>query len=136
MRVLYKRPTPKQFVVPGIGLLLTATAFLLPASRASINYDYDHLHRLVRVTYEDGSRITYEYDAAGNRTRRTVTGPLVGDFDHDGDVDAADFDVLAGCLTGPGVPAAPDCTSADLSGDNDVDLADFLRFQTAFTGPE
>ena len=45
-----------------------------------------------------------------------------------------DFNLFAGCLTGPGVPAGPDCQPADLDGDADVDLADFWMFQRAFSG--
>ena len=30
-------------------------------------YDYDELGRLSRITYEDGSVVSYTYDPAGNR---------------------------------------------------------------------
>lgn len=35
-------------------------------------YEYDKLDRLVKVTYEDGSYVTYEYDANGNITNTYV----------------------------------------------------------------
>jgi YD repeat-containing protein len=35
-------------------------------------YSYDALDRLVRVEYVDGTVVTYVYDAAGNRTTKTV----------------------------------------------------------------
>ncbi len=56
------------------------------------------------------------------------------DDDGDGDVDQADFDVFAGCLTGPdfGGPLAPACQNQDADQDGDVDLADFAAFQNAF----
>ena len=59
---------------------------------------------------------------------------IFGDFDVDGDVDLSDFDVLIGCLSGPGVRAPLGCARASLDGDVDVDLADFAFFQAAFPG--
>jgi YD repeat-containing protein len=52
-----------------LALLLLAPAGLL----AVINYEYDALNRLTRVSYPDGSTIAYHYDPAGNRTERIVT---------------------------------------------------------------
>ena len=55
--------------------------------------------------------------------------PLVlpGDFDADGDVDAADHAVWRACLAGPvaGVPAG--CSATDLDDDGHVDLRDFAE---------
>ncbi len=84
-------------------------------------YRYDSVNRLTRVTYDDGTRIIYSYDASGNRTRRVVT--VLSDFDGDGDVDFVDFSTLAAqWLDVPGVP------SADIApwpnGDGTIDLQD------------
>lgn len=57
------------------------------------------------------------------------------DRDGDGDVDMSDFEVLAGCVTGPANGLAPGCVCLDLDVDADVDLGDFAAFQRAFTGP-
>ncbi|MDJ0911744.1 MAG: IPT/TIG domain-containing protein [Woeseiaceae bacterium] len=46
-----------------LGLLAPATGLA-----AETQYSYDELGRLVLVTYPDGSAISYEYDANGNRT--------------------------------------------------------------------
>jgi YD repeat-containing protein len=35
----------------------------------AITYAYDSLNRLIKVTYDDGGIVEYEYDAAGNITR-------------------------------------------------------------------
>jgi YD repeat-containing protein len=39
---------------------------------AAITYEYDGLHRLKRVTFDDGTAIVFEYDAVGNRTLRVM----------------------------------------------------------------
>ena len=57
---------------------------------------------------------------------------LSGDVDNDGDVDLADFEAMAGCLSGPETAASPECEAADLDGDADIDLADAAIFQDAF----
>jgi len=65
--------------------LLTAAPFIF-VSRAraladdGVDYQYDALGRLARVTLSDGTIIIYDYDAAGNRTRR-VRGDL-SPFNH------------------------------------------------------
>lgn len=43
------------------------------ASATTIRYEYDALQRLVRVTYDNGTRISYSYDAAGNMVSRVGT---------------------------------------------------------------
>jgi hypothetical protein len=64
--------------------------------------------------------------------------PVPGDLDGNGDVDIADFELLAQCLAGPvGGPAAscPSAVDADFDADGDVDLADFALFARYFAGP-
>jgi hypothetical protein len=63
-------------------------------------------------------------------------GPC-GDFDGDGDTDAADFAVFGQCFGGANNPPAGSCppgADADLDGDSDVDAADFASFAQCFTG--
>lgn len=83
-------------------------------------------------------------------TFRFVAGalPCPADFDCDGDVDAADFDIFQACSTRSGVAydaqALPPLCSAhadhagfirpDIDRDGDVDLADFSRFQRCAAG--
>lgn len=42
-------------------------------------YEYDNLDRVTKVTYEDGSCVTYEYDASGNMTDTSVYEPETKD---------------------------------------------------------
>lgn len=60
----------KQYSAAAIGLVLCGATVLAPA----VTYEYDGLHRLTRVMYDDGSAIVYEYDAVGNRTLRVISG--------------------------------------------------------------
>jgi len=50
-----------------------ALAFSGLAFAATDTYTYDAYGRLASVTYADGSKITYIYDPAGNRTVLTQT---------------------------------------------------------------
>jgi len=55
-------------------VLVTAASALAGASETA-TYEYDALGRLEKVTRDDGTDITvvdYDYDDAGNRTKRTV----------------------------------------------------------------
>jgi Stigma-specific protein, Stig1 len=60
---------------------------------------------------------------------------ILGDFDHDGDVDSVDFDHFRACALGAGIPqTAPACADARLDADSDVDLDDFGAFQRCYSG--
>jgi len=67
--------------------------------------------------------------------------PHLGDFDHDADVDLADFAAFQPCFTGPdGQRTLRDCFPADFDGnpaddDMDVDLDDYRLFAEQFNGP-
>jgi len=43
-----------------------ALLFITTAAQG-ITFEYDKLNRLTRVTYDNGTRIIYKYDGAGNR---------------------------------------------------------------------
>ena len=58
-----------------------------------------------------------------------IENALAGDSDCDGDVDLADYGVLASCITGPGGgPPGPACAVFDVEPDGDVDLVDYAAF--------
>jgi YD repeat-containing protein len=64
-------------------ILILVILFLLCATQVSLaaTYEYDYLHRLTKVTYDDGTSIFYSYDASGNRSTLIVT---YDDSDGDG----------------------------------------------------
>ena len=67
----------------------------------------------------------------------SASGPIEFDFDNDGDVDSADFEILLFCMLGPDqtFPNGNLCLEMDGDGDFDIDVGDFALFQRAFTGP-
>ncbi|MEP0841152.1 MAG: autotransporter-associated beta strand repeat-containing protein [Phycisphaerae bacterium] len=89
----------------------------------------------------DGQAAELRIDAA-NRLLSLRIGPpttpepptLPPDFNTDGDVDFDDFSILAACLSGSKIPAAPECSDRDLDGDGDVDQVEFGLWQRCFSG--
>lgn len=53
----------KRFIILGEVLLLTVS-MIIPVKGET--YTYDNLNRVTKVVYDDGSYLTYEYDANGN----------------------------------------------------------------------
>jgi YD repeat-containing protein len=49
-----------------------ALALVATSAAGATTYEYDTLGRVIKVIYDDGSYVQYQYDAAGNRT--VVTG--------------------------------------------------------------
>ena len=72
------------------------------------------------------------YDITYTATSVTLTVPVPGDLNDDGDVDAEDYVLFADCLNGPNVAYPLGCDEADLHTDGDVDAADFAEFQAMF----
>ena len=86
-------------------VLLFFVVFFVPfhGSGTTISYQYDRLNRLTSVTYGQGIRITYAYDAAGNRLSRTVAGvviPVKGNIDGDDSISLADAILALKVLSG------------------------------------
>jgi hypothetical protein len=89
--------------------------------------------------YPHGNPITPNL---GDPLDLVVTDAGYGDADGDGDIDFADFEDFAACMTGPltdelardDLPGGL-CCVFEADGDGDIDLDDFAAFQAAFTGP-
>ena len=86
------------------------------ASAAVVTYEYDPLHRLTKVIYDDGTSITYEYDAAGNRVSVVVAGvcpPIPAD------------------TMQPACPGCADCSCATCE-DRRVELCEVIGYACAW----
>ena len=60
--------------------LLYTLAFLFVTMQTfAQTYTYENLNRLKKVVYENGTTVTYTYDALGNRTKKKVTSNSVAD---------------------------------------------------------
>jgi len=66
---------PSQRRHPHLVLIASASLALAIAGSSSVadtEYEYDDLGRLISATYDNGVVIEYDYDAAGNRTAKTL----------------------------------------------------------------
>ncbi len=96
------------------------------SSLYATTYQYDNLNRLSKVTYNNGTRIVYIYDASGNRSARILT--VSADLNTDTAVNFEDFAEFAfywldtDCLY-------PDlCSEADLDWSGEVGIEDLVIF--------
>ncbi len=83
----------------------------------------------------DGVRDHDEIDAFSDPANpaSTPANAVTGDMDGDGDVDAADYQRFAGCLTGAAAgPVVSPCIALDVDIDTDVDLLDLATWTNAF----
>lgn len=68
-----KRRKRKRFLEKLLAAGLSAMLlFTVPINAFAETYEYDNLNRVTKVTYDDGSYVTYEYDKNGNITNIEV----------------------------------------------------------------
>ncbi len=107
------------------GILIICIILLLCLSQlaSGTTYNYDNLHRLTRVVYDNGTVITYTYDEVGNRTKRVST--LIADASVDGTVNLNDFSLVAlrWLETDCGYPDEW-CDGADIDWNTEVGIED------------
>ncbi|MBK9127659.1 MAG: family 10 glycosylhydrolase [Phycisphaerales bacterium] len=83
-----------------------------------------------RVVLSNAGASAAQYTSA-DAVKLRLSGYAFGDADGDGETDAADLALSAGCWTGPGGgPVGSACEAFDLDDDADADLHDFARMQT------
>jgi hypothetical protein len=85
----------------------------------------------VLVSWPGGNPVRMLTGLPANQ-RWTIYPPSrLGDAEGDGDVDAADFRVLAGCL---GLPLQPGCEMMDFDGNSQIDAGDADAFLERYAG--
>lgn len=52
----------------------------LTSLNAQTSYEYDNLYRLTKVTYPNGTSVSYTYDALGNRLSKSVSGATAATY--------------------------------------------------------
>jgi YD repeat-containing protein len=107
-------------------LVLTIFINFLIAISFAATYQYDSLNRLSKVTYNDGTRIVYTYDASGNRSAKVVT--VLADLDVDVDVDFLDFAKFASHWLDNGCEYPDFCGDADFDWSSEVGIEDLAIF--------
>ena len=109
--------------------LLLLLASMQVSAQSTRKYEYDANYRLTKVTYANGTTVSYTYDELGNRKKKTAVSTehhILGDVNNSGDVTPADaimilyhyFDVEQ---TGFNVNAA------DVNGDGQITPADAIE---------
>jgi len=63
----------KQAYVIIISFIIFLGIMILPSYAGTASYTYDNGNRLIRVDYDEGSKIEYTYDESGNRTVKNIT---------------------------------------------------------------
>ena len=99
-------------------------ATLQTFAQRTIKYEYDDLNRLTKVTYANGSTVSFTYDELGNRLCKSVLGILKGDVTHSGKVDVQDATIAVNHILGTASSEAYDYTLLDMNNDNVVDVFD------------
>jgi YD repeat-containing protein len=98
---------------------------LYPATIYAVQYTYDDRYQLTHVEYNDGIKITYTYDTAGNRLSKITTTVLKGDINNDGSVTLADAVLVLQVISGV-PPATSVKNAADVNSDGKIGLAEVI----------
>lgn len=78
-------------------LLMSVQTF----AQSTVSYKYDANNRLTKVTYSNGTMVTYTYDELGNRLSKKVIGGLLkGDANNDGRVTITDAVAIVNFILG------------------------------------
>lgn len=114
---------------------------LITSDTHAISYTYDGMHRLARITYDNGDTIGYLYDQAGNITRIQRAGSAEDemlDIDGNGTVEITDALWVLKILTGENFPAGEeraDWNTSQLAAANGLGVAIAILNKVAESAP-
>lgn len=116
-----------------LSLLLVFCLIQITAPAAVIDYIYDDLYRLKKVTYQNGPVIEYSYDDLGNRTVMAITSSVLpGDVNGDGVVTLADVVAILKLLGAD--PTVTINSSADANGDAKIGMLEAIYVLEKISG--
>ena len=129
-KVLYSLIYRKKSIILAAMSILLASSCQQDLHAAGVEYAYDQLNRVIRVSHE-GAHITYSYDANGNRLLKSVCSLCQGDLNADGKVDVADLKVFVSDFGRTDCIEEASCP-ADFDADGDVDISDLRVLKLDF----
>lgn len=107
-------------------LLYTVALLFAGLQTFAQTYTYDNLNRLESVVYNNGTTVTYTYDALGNRIGKKVTKDIIikkGDLNVDGTVSITDVVMIIDVIADP-ITYADKKAAADVNSDGNVTITD------------
>lgn len=117
-----------KFMISLIFSLFFIMLSAVPIFAYETTYTYDKLSRLTSATYKDGTgstKLTYQYDAVGNRLSKIIKVSIIGDISGDSVITLADAIMSLQIVTG----IAPNQTvslNLEVNGDGKIGLPEVI----------
>ncbi len=121
----------KQRVIYTLAILF---AIIQATAQRTTKYEYDDLNRLTKVTYANGSIVSFTYDELGNRLSKNVNAKVAGDVTGSGKVEVQDATTVVNYILGTENNQDYDYNLADMNNDGEVDVFDVTTIINVILG--